>query len=53
MSGCVGIVAVVIGDVTTEVAVGDVWTTEVVVEVAVDVAEVVEPHAAREKAEAK
>ena len=53
MSGWVGIVAVDVGGVTVEVAADDVWTTGVVAEVAVDVAEVVKPHAAREKAEAK
>ena len=47
MSGWAGIVAVVVGGATTDV-VEDVRTTEVVVEVTVDAAELVEPHAARE-----
>ncbi len=47
MSGWAGIGAVIVGDVTTEVATDDVRIVEVVLKVVVDIAEAVEPHATR------
>ncbi len=46
MSGWAGIDSVIVGGVTTEVVVDDDRIVEVVVESVIDLAELVEPHAA-------